>query len=84
MKTHSIRNSGYKDFAVCPYATGFHKQVQCKLINCLPVDVVFRLCGSHFNDCDEFRVLRKQEQNVSAHKRRKIKIRRMPDRPEIS
>ena len=71
MRSHSLC---HKDIVVCPYAVGFRRHIRCNVINCLPVDLVFRLCGRDFSGCDEFRLLRRKELRGSPQTRRKARI----------
>jgi hypothetical protein len=71
MRSYPLRNRERKDSGVCPYATGLRKHLCCTLINGLPVDMVLRICGSAYDDCNEFRQLTKQDPSISPHARRK-------------
>ena len=62
MKLHTSHHKEQLHHAVCPYATGFHRHMRCRVINSLPIEVVLRLCEVEYTGCDEYHSLRKQEQ----------------------
>jgi len=77
MKSHTPHHKESSLHAICPYATGFHRHICCKLINSLPVEVVLRLCEIEYVGCDEYHNLKKQEQCAATQAHRVQKIRRV-------
>lgn len=43
--------------SVCPFFTGLHRGRNCRMITTLPPGKMLFLCGFHFDNCAEYKML---------------------------